>query len=228
MYKNKTFLTIIPARGGSKRLPKKNILDLAGKPLVAWTIEAGIKSKYTDKVVVSSDDDEILKISMEYEASTIKRPPEIANDTATTFDAVKHTLENFRDYDYVVLLQPTSPLRDEKEIDKAIELLHEKDADCIVSVCEVEHPVQWNMKLGDDACMDEFISNLNTKRSQEQEKHYRLNGAIYICKTDKLLDKKSFFLSQKVFAYVMSKENSIDIDDAFDFKIASALIKKVI
>ena len=111
MYKNKTFLAIIPARGGSKRLPRKNILNLGGKPLIAYSIEAGLDSSYIDKVVVTSDDDEILTISKKYGAVTINRPDELASDTSTTFDAIKHTVDNCEKYDYIVLLQPTSPLR---------------------------------------------------------------------------------------------------------------------
>ena len=132
---NKTFLAIIPARGGSKRLPRKNILDLCGKPLISWSIEAALKSKYISKVVVSSDDEEILNISSNFGADIIKRPYELANDTATTFDTVKHTIDNFENYDYIVLLQPTSPLRNEKHIDEAIELLEEKQADEVYAPC---------------------------------------------------------------------------------------------
>ena len=97
---NKTFLAIIPARGGSKRLPRKNILDLCGKPLISWSIEAALKSKYISKVVVSSDDEEILNISSNFGADIIKRPYELANDTATTFDTVKHTINNLEKYNY--------------------------------------------------------------------------------------------------------------------------------
>ena len=139
MYTNKKFLAIIPARGGSKRLPRKNVLDLCGKPLIAYTIEAALKSKYIDKVIVSSDDEEILNISSNFGADIIKRPIDLANDTATTIDAIKHTIDNFENYDYIVLLQPTSPLRNEKHIDEAIELLEKKKADAVVSVCEMEH-----------------------------------------------------------------------------------------
>lgn len=150
MYKNKTFLAIIPARGGSKRLPRKNVLDLCGKPLITWSIEAGLNSKYIDKVVVSSDDDEILEISRKFGAETIKRPDELASDTATTFDAIKHTIDNLEKYDYIVLLQPTSPLRDQKHIDEAIELLVEKNADAVVSVCEMDHSPLWSNTLPQD------------------------------------------------------------------------------
>lgn len=227
MYKNKTFLAIIPARGGSKRLPRKNILNLCGKPLIAWSVEAGLKSKYIDKVVVSSDDDAILSISNKFGAKTIKRPDKLATDTATTFDAIKHTIENLEKYNYIVLLQPTSPLRDSQHIDEAIELLEEKKADAIISVCEMDHSPLWSNTLPEDGSMNNFLrDDVLNKRSQELEKYYRINGAIYICKTDKLLENKGFFLKENIFAYIMNKESSIDIDEEIDFKMAEALLKE--
>ena len=224
---NKTFLAIIPARGGSKRLPRKNILDLCGKPLISWSIEAALKSKYISKVVVSSDDEEILNISSNFGADIIKRPYELANDTATTFDTVKHSIDNFENYDYIVLLQPTSPLRNENQIDEAIELLEEKQADGIVSVCEMDHSPLWSNTLPEDGNMRGFLrEEILNKRSQDLEKYYRLNGAVYICKTDKLLENKSFFLKDNIFAYIMDRKSSIDIDEEIDFEIAKVLINK--
>ena len=225
MYKNKTFLAIIPARGGSKRLPCKNILGLNGKPLIAYSIESGLNSKYIDKVVVSSDDDEILTISKRYGAVTINRPNELASDTATTFDAIKHTVDNCEKYDYIVLLQPTSPLRDEKHIDKAIELLELKKSDAVVSVCKMDHSPLWSNTLSDSLSMTGFLKDeaLN-QRSQDLEEYYRINGAIYICNTGKLLEEESFFLKEKIFAYKMDRESSIDIDTKIDFKMAEILI----
>ncbi|MCG3714146.1 acylneuraminate cytidylyltransferase family protein [Arcobacter lacus] len=226
MYEGKSFLAIIPARGGSKRLPRKNVLDLCGKPLIVWTIEAALKSKYIDKVVVSSDDDEILEISKKF-AKTIKRPDELSSDTATTFDAIKHAIDNVEKYDYVILLQATSPLRNEKHIDEAIELLKEKKADAIVSVCEMDHSPLWSNTLPKDGNMCNFLRDeILNKRSQDLEKYYRLNGAIYICKTDKLLENKGFFLKDNIFAYVMDRKSSIDIDEDIDFNIISILMKK--
>lgn len=227
MYKNNSFLAIIPARGGSKRLPKKNILKLGGKPLIAWSIEAGLKSKYIDKVIVSSDDDEILKISNIYGSKTIKRPPELASDIATTFDAIKHSIENLEKYDYIILLQPTSPLRNKDHIDKAIELLIKKEADAIISICEADHSPLWSNTLPQDENMQGFIRDeVKNKRSQDLEKYYRLNGAIYICKTDKLLEEKSFMLKENIFAYKMDKKSSIDIDEEIDFKLAQLLLEE--
>ena len=227
MYKSKSFLAIIPARGGSKRLPRKNVLDLCGKPLIAWSIEAGLNSKYIDKVVVSSDDDEILEISKKFGAETIKRPDELASDTATTFDAIKHTIDNLEKYDYIVLLQPTSPLRNEKHINEAIELLENKNADAVVSVCEMDHSPLWSNTLPQDGKMNNFLRDeVLNKRSQDLEKYYRLNGSIYICKTEKLLKNKGFFLKDNIFAYTMDRESSVDIDEEIDFRIVKALLSK--
>jgi len=225
MHKEKTYLAIIPARGGSKRLPRKNILDLNGEPLIAHTIKAGLKSKYIDKVVVSSDDSKILDISKRYGALTLKRPDELASDTATTFDTIKHAIDSTDRYDYIVLLQPTSPLRNEKHIDEAIELLDSKNADAIISVCEMEHTPLWSNTLDSDLSMSGFLrDDILNKRSQDFEKYYRLNGAIYISQVDRLLEEKSFFLKENIFAYVMDRECSVDIDEEIDFKIAKALI----
>lgn len=228
MYKDKTFLAIIPARGGSKRLPRKNVLDLCGKPLIAWSIEAGLNSKYIDKVVVTSDDDEILEVSKKFGAETINRPDELASDTATTFDAIKHTIDNLEKYDYIVLLQPTSPLRNKKHIDEAIELLEEKNADAIIGVCEMDHSPLWSNTLDESLSMKGFLRDeVLNKRSQDLDKFYRINGAIYICKTDKLLEEKSFFLKDNIFAYVMDRKSSVDIDEQIDFKFAKIFMREL-
>ena len=227
MYKSQTFLAIIPARGGSKRLPKKNILDLKGKPLIAYSIEAGLQSKYIDKVIVSSDDDEILDTSKAFGAEIIKRPDALASDTATSFDAIKHTIENTEKYDYIVLLQPTSPLRSALQIDEAIELLETKEANAIVSVCEMDHSPLWSNTLPKDGNMSGFLRDeVLNKRSQDLETYYRVNGAIYICKTEKLLEEESFFLKENIYGFVMDRESSVDIDEAIDFKLAEWIISQ--
>jgi len=225
MLDDKTFLAVIPARGGSKRLPKKNILDLAGKPMIFWSIDAGIKSKYIDKIIVSSDDTEILKIAKQYGSETIVRPKELASDTASTFDTMKHVLDNVQAYDYVILLQPTSPLRTCNDIDKAIELLCQKEADAVVSVCEMEHSPLWSNTLPDDKNMQNFLpKELINKRGQDLETYYRLNGAIYICKIDEFIKQKSFFIKENIFAYEMTQKASIDVDTQLDFEIANYLL----
>jgi len=221
MAQNKTFLAIIPARGGSKRLANKNILTLKDKPLITWSIDAGLDSKYIDKVVVSSDSENILDISHKYKAETIKRPEYLANDTATTIDAIFHTLDNVERYDYIILLQATSPLRNSHHIDEAIELLESKNADAIVSVCEMEHSPLWSNTLDKNLSMKGFLKDeLLNIRSQDLDTYYRLNGAIYICKVDRLIEEKTFFIKDNIYAYVMDKKNSIDIDEEIDFKMA--------
>jgi CMP-N,N'-diacetyllegionaminic acid synthase len=223
---DKTFLAVIPARGASKRVPRKNALLLGDKPLIAWSIEAAKKSRYIDRVVVSSDDDEILSIAKEFGADMLKRPKELATDTATTFDTIVHVIENMeKRYEYIVLLQPTSPLRESIDIDEAIEMLEQKGADGVVSVCEMEHSPLWSNTLPDDMSMQNFLKDeVINKRSQDLQKYYRLNGAIYIVKIDKFLKQKSLFLDKNTFAFEMSQERSIDIDTKLDFKIANSLI----
>ena len=226
MHKGKTYLAIIPARGESKRLPRKNLLDLNGKPLVAWSIEAGLNSKYIDKVVVTSDDADILNIAKYYGVLSINRPIELSSDTATTFDAVEHAIENIKYYDYIVLLQPTSPLRTEWHIDKAIEFLINKEADAIVSVCEMDHSPLWSNTLDDTLSMAEFLTkSIKNKRSQDLDSYYRINGAIYICDTKKLLKEKGFFIENGIYAFKMDRETSIDIDNEIDFQLADLILK---
>jgi len=228
MLKGKTFLAIIPARGGSKRLPRKNILNLGGKPLIGWSIEAALGSRYIDKIVVTSDDDNILKIAEQYHVKIIKRPPKLASDTALTYDVVKHTIETIqKKYDYIVLLQPTSPLRNNLHIDDAIESLFNKNADAIVSVTETDHSPLWSNILPENGSMENFLRrDILQKRSQELEKYYRINGAIYIVDTNILLKDKTIFPKKNIYAYIMDRFTSIDIDEKIDFEIASFLISK--
>ena len=226
MINGKSVLAIIPARSGSKRLPNKNILDLAGKPMVAWSIEAGLNSHYIDKVVVTSDSDKILNISKKYGANIIKRLDVLASDSATSFDAVKHTIENTnKTFDYVILLQPTSPLRNHRHIDEAFEILNKKKAYAIISVTEIDHSPLWSNTLPKDGSMEFFLTDeVINKRSQDLEKYYRLNGAIYICKTDRLLKEKTFFINSNIFSYIMDRESSVDIDEKIDYYTAKAII----
>lgn len=221
MHNSKTFLAVIPARAGSKRLPGKNIKDLKGQPLISWSIEAALKSKYIDKVVVTSDNDEILDIASSYGSETIERPDELASDLSTTAGAVKHVIENSESFDYVILLQPTSPLRTAKHIDEAIELLELKRANAVISVSEVEHSPLWCNTLPDDGSMSGFISEaVKNFRSQDLPVYYRLNGAIYIVKTSQFLAEDTFMIKENVFSYVMGANVSIDVDSLIDFKMA--------
>lgn len=222
------YLAIIPARGGSKRLPKKNIMQLLDKPLIAWSIEAALESKYINEVYVSSDSDEILDISREFGSNIIKRPESLATDLSSTYEAVKHAIDNIKKYEYIVLLQATSPLRNFSHIDEAIELFEKKKADAVVSVCEMDHSPLWANTLDASLSMDDFISlDIQNKRSQDLESYYRINGAIYIIKTEKFLERKTFLLNHNIFAYKMKRENSIDIDESIDFIIAKTILEGI-
>jgi CMP-N,N'-diacetyllegionaminic acid synthase len=234
MYKNKTFIAIIPARGGSKRLPRKNVLELNSKPLIAWSIEAGLESHYIDEVMVTTDDDEIAEVSKKYGATVpFKRPEKLADDYAARPEVIKHTIEFYQNelgkqFDYLVFLQPTSPLRDANDIDNAIEFMFEKNGDAVVSVCELEHPIHWSGTLLEDKNMSKFLDNVAVQsRSQDLEKYYRLNGAIYICDVQKFLDEGCVFLKENIFAFEMAQEESVDIDTRLDFKIAEILMENI-
>ncbi len=225
MLNKKTFLAIIPARGGSKRLPRKNILNIAGKPLIVWTIEAALQSQYIDTVIVTSDDEETLAVARKNGALTIDRPTELAQDTSTSFDAIEHTIRNTSKHDYIILLQPTSPLRTRKHIDEAIQLINKKNAEAVISVTEIEHSPEWINTLPADESMVCFLKKqVLNKRSQDLGRYYRLNGAIYICKTEKLLETGSFFLEEDIYAYKMPTVSSADIDTELDFKWAEFLL----
>jgi CMP-N,N'-diacetyllegionaminic acid synthase len=230
VYKGKSFLAVIPARKGSKRLPKKNILDLCGKPLVAWTIEAAMRSNYIDKVIVSTDCEEVGAVSKKQGTLTIDRPEELAIDSATTFDVVKNTMDRINEsFDYIILLQPTSPLRDSKHIDESIELISIKKADAIISVSMTEHSPLWCNTLNNNEEMSNFISNdIKNKRSQDLDDYYRLNGAIYICNSTRLLYEKTFFIKDNIFAYKMERIFSVDIDEEIDFLLVGLLMDQIL
>ena len=226
---NNNFLAIIPARSGSERLQDKNKLNLCGKPLISWTIEAAKRSKHINKIAVSSDDSEILKIAKESSVEIISRPDELASNTATSIDVIKHSLEILDGYEYVILLQPTSPLRNYRHIDESIKFLKQKNADAIISVCETDHNPLWSNTLDRNLSMSNFIENeQSNKRSQDLEKFYRLNGAIYICKTKNLLEENTFFIKKNIFAFLMDKKSSIDIDDKLDFEIATIYMSQLV
>lgn len=224
---NQSVLAIIPARGGSKELPGKNIKSLAGKPLIAWTIEAAQQSQYIDRLILSSDDEEIIATAREYgcEAPFV-RPAALATDDATSIDVVFHALDNLPAHDIVILLQPTSPLRDHKDIDTALELMIHKHAESCVSVCQPEKSPYWMYHMDNQG---KLVQLLNTEQNASQRQQlppvYALNGAIYISTIERLR-KHYRFVDSETVAYPMNKTHSIDIDDALDFQIASLIVKE--
>ncbi len=233
MLNGKTFLAIIPARAGSKGLPGKNIKKLCGKPLIAWSIEAGLKSKYVDEVVVSTDSTEIAEISKKYGANVpFLRPPELANDTATTFDAIKHTIEFYKnelnkEFDYIVLLEPTSPLREGNDIDNMIEKIirNEDDLDSMVSIGEVhEHPSIMK-KIVNKNYLSSYCVELEMKsRRQDNDIAYFPYGVAYIVKTKSLLDEKTFYTQRNTF-YKIKRYQCYEIDDIYDFLAIENIMK---
>ncbi len=227
MINNKKILAVITARAGSKRLPNKNILDLAGKPLIAWTIDEAKKSKYIDKLIVSTDSEEIRRISEQYGAKVpFLRPEELSNDTADSISVIKHAINFFnKEYDYVLLLQPTSPLRTVEDIDVPIEMLN-KETKAVVSVCETEHSPLWSNTLPEGLSMTNFIRpEIKNKRSQDLPKYYRLNGAIYIADINYFYQNNGF-IGDRTKAYIMSQQSSVDIDTDLDFELASLILRK--
>ena len=231
MHNNINFLTIIPARGGSKRVPGKNIKLLHDKPLIAWTIEAALNCHHLNRVIVSTDDNNIAKIAIEYGAEVpFIRPALLAQDNSTTVDMVKHALKfyssNQETFDYVVLLQPTSPLRNSEHITEAIELLLKKKADAIISVCKVEHSPLWTNIIPKNGSLKSFINDdVKNVRSQDLDDYYRLNGAIYIVNVKRLFEENTLFLSENIFSYEMDTINSVDIDENIDFLYTEFLLK---
>ncbi|NOQ50677.1 MAG: acylneuraminate cytidylyltransferase family protein [Desulfuromonadaceae bacterium] len=225
MFDGKRILAIIPARGGSKGLPGKNIRMLGGKPLIAWSIEAANASIYIDRTIISTDCPEISQIALDAGGDVpFLRPQKLATDNAKSIDVILHALTRLEEaesyYDLLILLQPTSPLRSTADIDQAIELLRKHETKAVVSVCETDHHPWWSNSLPENGNMGNFLRPevLNSTR-QNLPVYYRLNGAIYLTDTNFLRSNGSFFGSE-TFAFKMSKEHSIDIDDFIDFQLA--------
>lgn len=230
MKEDKKILAIIPARGGSKGILRKNITTLAGKPLIAYSIEVAKKSRYINRVVVSTDDNEIARIARIYESEIIMRPKELAKDSSSVMDAVFHvldTLEKEENYipDIVILLQPTSPLRSVDDVDNAIELfLNSNGCESVVGVCENTH-LYWSFKIERGYLKPIFRQYIGMRR-QKLPKLYLPNGAIFIS-TPHILKRYKSFYCNKTIPYVMPPERSIDIDEKKDLIIAELLMKEM-
>lgn len=233
MYNNKKILAIIPARGGSKGLKNKNIKELCSKPLIAWSIEAGLKSKYIDEVMVTTDSQDIADISKKYKAHVpFLRPKDLADDYATTFQAVKHTIDFYKEknnqtFDYIVLLEPTSPLREDSDIDNMLEKIisQEDKYDSIVSIGEVhEHPSIMKKAL-DNGSLVNFCEELEMKsRRQDNDKAYFPYGVAYIVKVKNLLEEETFYTKRNTF-YKIKRYQCYEIDDMYDFLAIENIIK---
>lgn len=227
-------IAIIPARSGSKGLPDKNILDLNGKPLMYYTIKAAIDSNRFDEIMVSTDSEKYAEIARECGANVpFLRSEEMSNDSASSWDTVREVLEGYKKigktFDYVVLLQPTSPLRDAKDINVLYETFEKNGARNAVTVTQVDHPVQWCFELGENGSMDKMAASpYSYMRRQDLEPYYRENGAIYLVDAHKIMDKTYNFYADNCIASIMPREKSIDIDTEIDFVIAKEYMNKAI
>ena len=222
-------ISIIPARGGSKGIPRKNIKLLNGKPLISYSIDASNSCSLIDDTYVSTEDGEISEISKGNNAEVIERPDELAGDDSSSIDVILHVLDYLENRgklpDLFVLLQPTSPLRTSEDIEASINSFLESDCDSLVSVCELDHRSLLNFSLEDGFLVQNNNEALFNSRRQDIPTHYSLNGAIYIT-TPEFIRKNRSFYSDKTIPHVMSKEKSIDIDTSFDFKLAEFLLNE--
>ncbi len=226
MIDGKKVLAVIPARGGSKGVPGKNIRLLGGRPLIAWTIEAARTAPELDRVIVSSEDAEIIKIAGEWGGEApFTRPAELARDDTPGIAPVLHALDALPEkYDYVVLLQPTSPLRSGADISAALALCLREGAPACVSLCAPEHGPWWMFSLDERGRMRPLLSKEAVPaRRQDMAPVYALNGAVYVARVDWLRESKSFLTAETV-GYVMPGERSLDIDTELDFTIAEAVV----
>ena len=226
---------IIPARGGSKRIPKKNLTKINGKPLLAYTIRVALESSFLrNNIFVSTQDSEIAKISKKFGAHIIKRPKELASAMASTLSALQHsviTLENAGlDFDTVVVLQPTSPFRHVKTIDKGIQKLWNnwRGMDAVFSVSKTRFPPSWMLRLVEDKLEFIYPNDFSKIRGQDLEITYEFDGVLYVLKKDLVMKSKLYPFSQGRTGYLVSdKVESIDIDDAEDLEITRAIAKYI-
>lgn len=223
-------LAVILARSGSKGLPDKNIKNMAGKPLLAYSIEAALESGVFDIVHVSTDSETYSDIAKKFGADVpFLRESRLASDTSSSWDAMRFVVEEYKKrgnvFDTVTLLQPTSPLRDYLDIKEAFKMFQENDATAVVSVCEVNHSPLLCNNLPEDNSLNGFINVDKVGRRQDMKTFYRINGAIYIQKTSALMNRETLY-GEKSYAYIMDKSHSIDIDDKMDFLIAETIMKE--
>jgi len=234
MYNNKTILAIIPARGGSKGLPDKNIKDLCGKPLIGWTIEQSKASKVIDEIFVSTDSLKISNVAKEYGVNVpILRPEELAKDSSSSMDVVDHVLSYFESkntfFDYILLLEPTSPLRKDNDLDSAIKLAIENESvDGVISLGEVhmEHPMIVK-KLNQKGKIESYIENVKKiSQRQQTDKAYFPYGVIYMIKTKVFRNKRTFY-TNNIIPYFIERWQNYEVDDIYDFIAIEAIFKKI-
>lgn len=226
-------IALIPARGGSKGLPGKNIKNLCGKPLIAHTIGAALNASEIDRVVVTTDSEEIAEIAKQYGAEVpFLRPEELAGDTSSAVDVYLHAVdflqkESGQEIQKFMVLLPTAPLRGSENIEQALKEFYEKKAETLISMKEAETPISWYYGMNEEGRVKNlgFDGQNAVKNRQVNNVYYIPNGAIYILDTRLLREKRTYY-SDNTVAYLMSQEESVDIDCALDFKIAELLLSQ--
>ncbi|MDX1975777.1 MAG: acylneuraminate cytidylyltransferase family protein [Rickettsiales bacterium] len=223
-------VAVIPARGGSKGIPKKNIVPLGGKPLIQWTIDAARKASRLSEVIVSTDSEEIADISRQAGAAIpFMRPAEFASDTASGLDVMRHVIrfyEKVKPIDILVYLQPTSPFRSSAHVDEAVRLLQESDADGVVSVVRVPHNMlpECQMAIAEGGALQPLSGNTPLDRHGKRELYARNGPAVLALKASYIMNCTSLYAG-KILPLVMDTLESIDVDDAKDLLLAETLIK---
>jgi CMP-N,N'-diacetyllegionaminic acid synthase len=223
-------LAIIPARGGSKGLPRKNIRRINGKPLIYYTIKEAQESKFLDRIVVSTDDQEIARVAISFGVEVITRPAELAMDDTPSLPVFQHAIRYLEEvgdsyYDTIVILQPTSPLRTAADIDGAIGKYLQTGCGSVLSVCRAEHPPHWMFTLQGDILEPVIEGGDKITRRQDIPEVYRLNGAVSVTHRDNIM-KQNRIITDDARAFIMPEERSIDIDTELDFKLAELLLKE--
>ena len=219
-------LALISARGGSKGIPRKNIKPLMRKPLIGWSIDAAKRASFIDRIVVSTDDDEIASIARELGADVpFMRPKELAADDTPGIAPVLHAISQLPHYDWVLLLQPTSPLRSAEDIDGIWQFCRDRGAPSAVSICEVgEHPYLMYQRDADQRLEPFITGRPDVTRRQDLPPVYALNGALYLARTDWLLEQRDF-MGPNTLGYIMPPERSVDVDTLQDWRWVEFLIE---
>ncbi|MEW5896123.1 MAG: SDR family oxidoreductase [Nanoarchaeota archaeon] len=232
MISGKKVLAYIPARSGSKSIKDKNIADVCGKPLIAYSILAAKESKYVDKIIVSTDSAKYAEIARQWGAEApFLRPAELATDRAVEMDACQHMIDwvdkNWSRFDIVLKLEPTSPLRTAEDVDKAVEKLVEKEADTVISVAEVRTPPFWMNTIPEDRSMKDFINpDIAKKNRQDLPTYYFLDGLVFVARWDYLKKHKSWF-SENSFATITPQERAVDVDGPVDLDLVKISVSKM-
>jgi len=226
-------LAIIPARGGSKGVPKKNIRLLGGKPLIHWTIQAALGAAVIDRAILSTDDEEIADVCRNTGIEIpFMRPKELAQDHSLAIDNYLYTIDRLNDEldvqikEFVVLL-PTAPFRSSADVDTSVAIFHKKQADSVISCTALQHPLEWVFSLNERGAVKRN-RDIHTKKMmnrQASDSYYMPNGGVYVFKTSLLKETQSYY-SEETYPHVMSQESSVDIDTEFDFLFAEFLVSR--